>query len=498
MKKRAFYSLLLGILLTALPAQADDIHCTGIWVGGVELTSQNDYATRTGSMGILNTGYAKYDPETKTLYLHQLLLNTDGVYNAIELLNDDDITITCYGDCRFVTRRAIYKPRGYKGNITLRYADGWENLTTKFTCTCTCSCIETPNDVYIYKIPVELMANCRFNESPYNIAAIIARNITIDSSPVICRANIQKAVQLVDGGRMQLVSNHISSPSDATTDAEGYVTFPTTSLDVTTQLPDGRLDFYIAETQVTLDNQHDIRSRLLKSGKIVFERTSNTLVLDNVVLDDDAETLDPFENMIEVSNRTNFKIRLIGNNVIRADNHSGIVFYQKSNDGNNNSNIVSNAPRKTRNTNVTNRITIYGDGTLTMEDKTGITTWQDLYINNTTVIVQDSIRGVGKKAPAIEINASHVKTAGISGFDSFKLTDCSIVAPAKAAYDEGERAMNTKGSVEISTGTTGVKSATTAADASKASPRYTTDGRRLSNNATPKGIYIENGKKKLK
>ena len=133
-----------------------------------------------------------------------------------------------------------------------------------------------------------------------------------------------------------------------------------------------------------------------------------------------------------------------------------------------------------------------------MEDKTGITTWQDLYINNTTVIVQDSIRGVGKKAPAIEINASHVKTAGISGFDSFKLTDCSIVAPAKAAYDEGERAMNTKGSVEISTGTTGVKSATTAADASKASPRYTTDGRRLSNNATPKGIYIENGKKKLK
>ena len=94
MKRIVFYTLMLATLLFAMPVQADDIQCTGVWVGGVELTSQNNYTTSAGSVGFDNAGYAVYNPETKNLYLNQLSLNTGGVYNAIELLNDDDITIT--------------------------------------------------------------------------------------------------------------------------------------------------------------------------------------------------------------------------------------------------------------------------------------------------------------------------------------------------------------------------------------------------------------------
>ena len=77
MKRIVFYKLMLATLLFAMPVQADDIHCTGVWVGGVELTSQNNYTSAAGSQGLLSAGYAVYNPETKNLYLHQLSLNTD-------------------------------------------------------------------------------------------------------------------------------------------------------------------------------------------------------------------------------------------------------------------------------------------------------------------------------------------------------------------------------------------------------------------------------------
>ena len=494
MKRKLFCSLFVSIFIALLPTRAEDIHCTGIWVGGVELTSQNNYKVETSGMGLLQSGYAVYNPETKTLHLDQIKINTDGVYNAIELLNNDDITIECFGDCRFITRRAIYKPEGFGGTITLRYADNFESLPTKFLCTCTCSCIETPNDLYIYRIPVELSANCRYNVSPYNIAAIIARNVTVNYSPISLKANIQKAMQLIQGGKLRLINNHMVAPANTTTDSEGYVTFTDTPLEVRTELPVGRIGITIGETNVTADNQEDVRSNILKSGKITFVRSSSTLVLDNVVINDDAQTLDPYHAIIDVTNRSNFKIQLIGDNVIRSMDHRGILLFQSNNE-------TEDAPhysdvKKTRNTNATNRVTIFGDGTLTMQGKAGITAWQDLFLNNVNITMADSIVGVGKKKSAIEINASEIKTAGIAGFDSFKLTGCTIAAPANATYDENKCEMTVKGNVVITTGTTNIKPQASDLNA-KQSGVFSIDGRKLQKDEI-KGVVIENGVKKLR
>ncbi len=491
MKRKVFYTLLLCTLLSALPAVAEDIHCTGIWVGGVELTSQNNYSIATGEMGVLKTGYAIYNPETKNLYLNQLLINNDGVYNGIELLNDDDITITIFGDCMFDTRRAIYKPRGYKGNITLRPAENYRDLTTRLVCTSTCTCIETYNDLYIYKLPVELSVNTRYAESPYDVAAIVAHNVTVDNATFRLKANTQKALKLIDDGQLNLIGNHIVMPTGTQTDADGNVTIPGTPLQIQNELSTARINLFVGETQVSADNQGDIRSRLIKSGKMRFERGANTLVLDNVVLSDDAETFDPYTSIIDITDRSNFKIQLIGDNVIRSASHKGITLYQTNNET---SSTTPNTTKKTRSTNLTNRATIFGSGTLTLEGQADITTWQDLYINQATITMADSIHGKGKKAPAIEIKASEIRTAGIDGFDSFKLTDCAIAAPANATYDEKACAMTAKGDVVITANPTGIQNAPTASQA-KAKKTYTLDGRRVDNAARVKGVFIENGKK---
>ncbi len=491
MKRIVFYTLMLATLLFAMPVQADDIQCTGVWVGGVELTSQNNYTSAAGSQGLLSAGYAVYNPETKNLYLHQLSLNTDGVYNAIELLNDDDITITIFGSCHFNTRRAIYKPRGYKGTITVRLAENYKDLPTKLLCTCTCACIETYADLYIYKAPIDLTANCHYDESPYDIAAIIARNVTVDNAVIKLKANTQKALKLVDNGRLNLIGNHITIPANTQTDADGNVSFADTPMQVATELSAARIDLYIGETQVSAGNQDNIKSRLLKSGSIRFERGTNTLVLDNAVLSDDAETLDPYTSMIDIGDRSNFKIQLVGNNVIRSKSHRGITLFRTNNAT---ETAQRNAVRKTRSTSLTDRVTIFGKGTLTMEGKADISTWQDLYINQATISMEDSIRGLGKKAPAIEINASEISTAGIKGFDSFNLIDCVIAAPANATYNEKTCEMSALGNVVITTNPTAIHNAPAATPA-KATKTYTLDGRRIGNASKAKGIYIENGKK---
>ena len=430
----------------------------GLLLAGVNVTDKNcnDLSEIPGV-----SGTAKYDPETKTLFLEDATIAVFGIIND----TIDGLTINVTGENSVTAESPAmnlnYKPTIIKGNGTLNI----ESTTS--------AGIYFQNSLVIDSTTVNVKGN-------YGIAGNAGANETL----TIRNANI--TAEGTEGSICDILSltldgTAITQPSGATFDE----TLHAVVLDgekVTSKIMIEKVVNYglrIAGVNVTDKNCNNLSEIPGVSGTVKYDPETKTLFLEDATI---AAKND--ERGIDNDTINGLTINVIGENSVTAS-PDAIVLGSKP-------------------------TIINGNGTLNIESVAGTSIYfeNSLVIDSSTVNVKGNWGIAGKDGSSgnLTIRNANITAMGIEGsicdFQSLTLDGCKISVPADAAFDETLHAVALNGEllndmVMITyDATVGIKDVKAKVSAHKQGI-YSIDGIYLGTDfdSLPKGIYIKDGKK---
>lgn len=435
----------------------------GIKIAGVDVTALNyeDLSVIDGVDGKIN-----YNPETKTLTMEDVTINTtdfNGIFNKdvkglkINLVGNNTITSS-------VTCIAILEPSTISGSGTLR--------------------LKSSGDCGILLLSSLAVEGIKlYAEGKWGIAGQvfqISGNVL-----TICNAYVEATGSkgsVCDLENLILDGCSITQPSGAEFDAQYYSVSLNGEL-VTDKVviePDS-YGFNIAGVNVTKKNCKDLSVIDGVDGKMSYDPETKTLTMEDV-------TLNPAVTIgIENKYVMDMKINLVGNNTITAAKSSCIVINKTS--------------------------TISGSGTLRLKssENCGIYVKSSLTVEGVKLYAEGyyGVAGIdGRSGEILTLRNSYVEATGSDGsicdLQNLVLDGCSITQPTGAAFDANVHAVALNGrvvtdKVVIEPVTNGISDITTDVPA-HAKGIYSVTGVKQTQqwNELPAGIYIVDGVKRVK
>ena len=434
----------------------------GIKIAGVDVTSLNskDLSVIDGVDGKMS-----YDPETNTLTMEDVTINTtdfNGIWNKevkglkINLVGNNTITANQAG----IT---IGQPSTISGSGTLR-------LKSSNNCG-----IYLPSSLAVEGIKL-------YAEGKWGIAGQVFQ--TSGNVLTICNAYVEATGSkgsVCDLENLFLDGCSITQPSGAEFDAQYHSVLLNGEL-VTDKVviePDS-YGFNIAGVNVTKMNCKDLSVIDGVDGKMSYDPETNTLTMEDV-------TLNPAVTIgIENKYVMDMKIKLVGNNTITAKS-SCIVINKTS--------------------------TISGSGTLRLKssENCGIYVKSSLTVEGVKLYAEGyyGVAGIdGRSGEILTLRNAYVEATGSNGsvcdLQNLILDGCSITQPTGAAFDANVHAVALNGKavtdkVVIESVANGISDITTDVPA-HAKGIYSVTGVKQTQqwNELPAGIYIVDGVKRVK
>ena len=434
----------------------------GIKIAGVDVTKKNckDLSVIDGVDGKMS-----YDPETKTLTMEDVTINTtdfNGIWNRyikglkINLVGNNTITSS-------VACISIIEPSTISGSGTLR-------LKSSGNCG-----LYLPSSLSVEGISL-------YTEGKWGIAGKVDQ--TSGNVLTICNAYVEAtggAGSILDVEDLLLDVCSITQPIGAAFDTNKHAVTLNGEL-VTDKVviePDS-YGFKIAGVKVTSLNCKDLSVIDGVDGKISYDPETNTLTMEDVTIN-----TTNFNGIVN-NNVMDMKINLVGNNTITT-NRACITINETS--------------------------TISGSGTLRLKSSSDC----GLYMNSSLTVEDvklyaEGIYGVaggdGKSGEILTLRNAYVEATGSDGsicdLQNLILDGCSIIQPDGAAFDANVHAVALNGKkvtdkVVIGSVTNGISNITTGVPA-HAKGIYSVTGVKLTQqwNELPAGIYIVDGVKRVK
>ncbi len=435
----------------------------GLSLAGVYVTNKNcnDLSVIEGVEGT-----AKYDPETKTLYLENVTITNEG--NGIDNDTIDGLTINVTGENRITTAYTAinlnYNPTIIKGNGVL-YAES----------------NESPGIYFRESLEID---SCTVNaKGTYGITGDLGESETLTIRNATVKAAGPEG-SVCDIASIAFDGCFIKQPAGAAFD-ETLHSIALNGQTVTDTVAIEKVVNYgmqINKVNVTNENCNDLSVIPGVSGTAKYDPETKTLFLENATI-----TTDRDNKGIDNDTIYGLTINVTGENNITTKGAALILNY--------------------------NPTTIKGGGTLNIVSNTlaSIFFKKSLEIDSCTVNAKGKwgIAGEDGASETLIMNNANVTAEGTKGsicdILSLTLDYCSITQPDGAAFDESVKAVALNGETVTSKviiksdQAVGIKDVKTSVSARKQGI-YSIDGVYLGTDfdSLPKGIYIKDGKKVLK
>ncbi len=435
----------------------------GLSLAGVYVTNKNcnDLSVIEGVEGT-----AKYDPETKTLYLENVTITNEG--NGIDNDTIDGLTINVTGENRITTAYTAinlnYNPTIIKGNGIL-YAES----------------NESPGIYFRESLEID---SCTVNaKGTYGITGDLGEFETLTIRNATVKAAGPEG-SVCDIASIAFDGCFIKQPAGAAFD-ETLHSIALNGQTVTDTVAIEKVVNYgmqINKVNVTNENCNDLSIIPGVSGTAKYDPETKTLFLENATI-----TTDRDNKGIDNDTIYGLTINVTGENNITTKGAALILNY--------------------------NPTTIKGGGTLNIVSNTlaSIFFKKSLEIDSCTVNAKGKwgIAGEDGASETLIMNNANVTAEGTKGsicdILSLTLDYCSITQPDGAAFDESVKAVALNGETVTSKviiksdQAVGIKDVKTSVSARKQGI-YSIDGVYLGTDfdSLPKGIYIKDGKKVLK
>ncbi len=435
----------------------------GLSLAGVYVTNKNcnDLSVIEGVEGT-----AKYDPETKTLYLENVTITNEG--NGIDNDTIDGLTINVTGENRITTAYTAinlnYNPTIIKGNGVL-YAES----------------NESPGIYFRESLEID---SCTVNaKGTYGITGDLGESETLTIRNATVKAAGPEG-SVCDIASIAFDGCFIKQPAGAAFD-ETLHSIALNGQTVTDTVAIEKVVNYgmqINKVNVTNENCNDLSVIPGVSGTAKYDPETKTLYLENATI-----TTDRDNKGIDNDTIYGLTINVTGENNITTKGAALILNY--------------------------NPTTIKGGGTLNIVSNTlaSIFFKKSLEIDSCTVNAKGKwgIAGEDGASETLIMNNANVTAEGTKGsicdIASLTLDYCSITQPDGAAFDESVKAVALNGETVTSKviiksdQAVGIKDVKTSVSARKQGI-YSIDGVYLGTDfdSLPKGIYIKDGKKVLK
>ncbi len=435
----------------------------GLSLAGVYVTNKNcnDLSVIEGV-----SGTAKYDPETKTLYLENATITNEG--NGIDNDTIDGLTINVTGENHITTAYTAinlnYNPTIIKGNGVL-YAES----------------NESPGIYFRESLEID---SCTVNaKGTYGITGDLGEFETLTIRNATVKAAGPEG-SVCDIASIAFDGCFIKQPAGAAFD-ETLHSIALNGQTVTDTVAIEKVVNYgmqINKVNVTNENCNDLSVIPGVSGTAKYDPKTKTLFLENATI-----TTDRDNKGIDNDTIYGLTINVTGENNITTKGAALILNY--------------------------NPTTIKGGGTLNIVSNTlaSIFFKKSLEIDSCTVNAKGKwgIAGEDGASETLIMNNANVTAEGTKGsicdILSLTLDYCSITQPDGAAFDESVKAVALNGETVTSKviiksdQAVGIKDVKTSVSARKQGI-YSIDGVYLGTDfdSLPKGIYIKDGKKVLK
>ena len=452
--------LLVSMLLTAAQAQATDY---GIYIGGVQLTSSLTKMTSSTHPAIVTNDYGEvsYNATTNTLTFNSVVVEPKKGYRDAAVYFERNaiakgLTVKFKGNCKILGTQlmhGMYFNGMYASdpdiNIVGEYSQArviGQNTGIYTYLHCTLN-IKGFNGVCFDSDPGDGDDCFFYTQGGYsNTSTTMGYGI---SGMEDNKVNIVYSKVLFNGTTKGVSNVAVNVENASLYDDYSWKSGSVTYYQVGTLLGQS-YDISIGETPITEYNATDVKSDVLKSGKVSYDANSHTLYLYNVVI----ESTD--KNIIPISSYSGsaLNISLSGKNTLRTVSGANALFlWDSRNQANSKQGSFDDAsaagPKRTRSLNDQSLTLFSGSGSLSIT-RGNFNTNKDLRISETTLTVEGNLQGNGYHYPGLEIIRANVEAGSLSGFESFKLTDCVIQQPSGATYVESKKAMSTTGKVVIS------------------------------------------------
>ena len=433
----------------------------GLLIAGTEVTNENceDLSLITGV-----SGKAKYDPETKTLFLEGATITTDGDKVGIDVRGIDSLNINVTDDNDITSKRDAINSDG----IIILKGGGTLNAESSTGAGITCA-------------KLFVIDSCTVNAK--GNYGILGRNeiseLTIRNATVTAEGG--EFGSIIGIGNITFDGTAITQPCGAAFDKTNCAVTLNGEI-VTDKVVIEKVENYgllLAGVNVTDKNCNDLSEIPGVSGTAKYDPETKTLFLEDA-------TIAATGNFFGIINDTidGLTINVTGENSVTAESPAMNLNYKPT--------------------------IINGNGTLNIESVagTGIYFENSLVIDSSTVNVKGNWGIAGKDGTSgnLTIRNANITAMGIEGsicdFQSLTLDGCKISVPADAAFDETLHAVALNGEllndmVMITyDATVGIKDVKAKVSAHKQGI-YSIDGIYLGTDfdALPKGIYIKDGKK---
>ena len=431
----------------------------GVQIAGVDVTALNckDLSVIDGVDGKMS-----YDPETKTLTMEDVTINTPG--NGIWNKYVEGLKIVVVGNNIITSQNAcipIQKTSTISGSGTLR--------------------LKTPYDCGLYlhtSLSVEGVK--LYVEGKYGVAGVdgkIGEILTLRNAYVEATGS---SGSICDLQNLVLDGCAITQPEGAEFDANSYAVVLNDKL-VTDKVviePDS-YGFNIAGVNVTKENCKDLSVIDGVDGKMSYDPETKTLTMEDVTINTPGNGI--WNKYVE-----GLKIVVVGNNIITSQN--ACIPIQKTS-------------------------TISGSGTLRLKTPydCGLYLHTSLSVEGVKLYVEGKygVAGVdGKIGEILTLRNAYVEATGSSGsicdLQNLILDGCTITQPEGAAFDGALHAVALNGEVVtdkvvIEPDASGISDITTDVPA-HAKGIYSVTGVKQTQqwNELPAGIYIVDGVKRVK
>ncbi len=435
----------------------------GLKIAGIDVTNKN-----CNDLSVIDgvSGTAKYDPETKTLYLENVTITNEG--NGIDNDTIDGLTINVTGENHITTAYTAinlnYNPTIIKGNGIL-YAES----------------NESPGIYFRESLEID---SCTVNaKGTYGITGDLGEFETLTIRNATVKAAGSEG-SVCDIASIAFDGCFIKQPAGAAFD-ETLHSIALNGQTVTDTVAIEKVVNYgmqINKVNVTNENCNDLSVIPGVSGTAKYDPETKTLYLENATI-----TTDRDNKGIDNDTIYGLTINVTGENNITTKGAALILNY--------------------------NPTTIKGGGTLNIVSNTlaSIFFKKSLEIDSCTVNAKGKwgIAGEDGASETLIMNNANVTAEGTKGsicdILSLTLDYCSITQPDGAAFDESVKAVALNGETVTSKviiksdQAVGIKDVKTSVSARKQCI-YSIDGVYLGTDfdSLPKGIYIKDGKKVLK
>ena len=442
----------------------DEIINYGLMLAGVDVTNKN-----CNDLSVIDgvSGTARYDHDTKTLYLENATIESNG--NGIDNLQIDSLTINVTGENNITPEDIAIC---LNSNATFIKGNGILNLESN----------EDPGIYFFKSLEID---SCTVNTK--GTWGIVGENGTSETLTINNAA--VKAVgsngSISDIASLTFKGSFIQQPNGAAFDdsLHAVVLNGQTVTDTVVIAKIINYGLKVAGFDVTNENCNDLSVIYGVSGTAKYDPETKTLFLDNA-------TITPYRDNQGIYNDTvdGLTINVTGVNNITTNGASIVLNY--------------------------NPTIIKGGGTLNAVSKilASIFFKKSLEIDSCTVYSKGKwgISGSTEVLGTLTINNADITAEGkdkgsICGLSSLTLNNCSITQPSNAAFDETVHAIAineetvTSKVVITSERTIGIKDVKANVSARKQGI-YSIDGIYLGTDfeSLPKGIYIKDGKKVMK